>query len=319
MKNQLLIDVHSHIMPDFYKEALAKCGITNIDGFPTPKWSAESHLKIMDENGISVCMLSLSSPGLSPFYGEDKKVLAGEVNDLLKELKEQYPSRFGAFATLSLPDVTTAVEEIAYTLDVLKLDGVALFSNYDGIYLGDEKFKPMFEALDKRNAVIFVHPTAPPAVHLVDMGIPAPMIEYPFESTRMVASLLVSDTIGIFPNVKIIVPHGGGTVPYLAPRIAKLVGFPNKQFGPEHEKKIMQQLSTLYYDLTAATHKAALAGLQYLVSSNQILMGFDFPFMPPQSIPAALRDVNAYELFSNGDQELIKSVNALKLFPNFNY
>jgi predicted TIM-barrel fold metal-dependent hydrolase len=182
--------------------------------------------------------------------------------------------------------------------------------------VGDDRFAPIFDELNRRKATVFVHPTSPPCFEKVSQGYPAPMIEYPFENTRMVVSLLRSDTLSRCPDVKIIVPHGGGTIPYLAPRIANLVSMFGNKNGHQDYNKVMQQLCSLYYDLTAATHHGALLAMKEILPLSQLLMGFDFPFMPAVSISGARQGLKSFEGFTKEDRLLIKSGNASQLIKN---
>jgi predicted TIM-barrel fold metal-dependent hydrolase len=109
-------------------DALASSGVKNVDGYPTPKWSLQEHLDTMDKNEISTCVVSLSSPGLSFIDGDPRQQLARSINETFADIKAKHPGRFGTFALLTLPDVDSAVDEIAYALDVLKLDGVGLLA-----------------------------------------------------------------------------------------------------------------------------------------------------------------------------------------------
>jgi predicted TIM-barrel fold metal-dependent hydrolase len=164
---------------------------------------------------------------------------------------------------------------------------VVLFSNIDGIYLGDKRLAPLFDELNRRGTTVFVHPVPMPGFDERILGYPAPMLEFPFDSTRMVMSLVGSGTLRRCPDVKIIVPHGGGTIPYLAIRMARGVQRFSGIEPPMSVEDARAAMGTLYYDLTAATHPTAMDGLLRLTSADHLLFGSDFPFMPANLIPAA--------------------------------
>ena len=312
------IDVHSHVLPDIYLEALQKAGVTNIDGFPTPDWSLEAHLKMMDSHDIQACVLSLSSPGLEFAEPDLAAELARKINILFSEIIHDNPARFGAFALLPLPDVEASLEELAYALDVLKLDGVGLFTNYEGAYLGDPRFAPILDELHRRRAVAFVHPTKPAGSDKLTLGYPAPMLEYPFDTTRMMLSLLDTDTIERCSHVRFILCHGGGALPLLVPRIGPLMLAKkggNKLSALINIMRVERQVRSCFFDLTAATSPAYLASLKETHDSSKLLMGFDFPFMPPGVIGRAKDGVSEFEGFSDREKSAIDQGNAEALFP----
>jgi predicted TIM-barrel fold metal-dependent hydrolase len=312
------IDVHSHILPEIYLDALLAAGVKNIDGFPVPEWSLASHLEMMDSHKIQSCVLSLSSPGLAFADSESAAKLARAINLQFAEIVRGRPARFGAFALLPMPSLEASLMEIEYALDVLKLDGIGLFTNYDGVYLGDPKFAPILDELHKRKAVVFVHPTTPPHSEDLTLGYPAPMLEYPFDTTRMVLSLLDTDTLQRCNHIRFIVCHGGGALPLLTPRIAPLMQAKkggNKLSVVVNIMRIERQVRSLFFDLTAATHSAYLAALKESHDPSKLLMGFDFPFMPPISIIQARDGIRGYDGFSDKEKSAMNTKNAEELFP----
>ncbi len=193
---------------------------------------------------------------------------------------------------------------MAYALDTLKLDGVALQSNYGGIYLGDPAFDALFDMLNRRRAVVFVHPVSPPNFAPMSVGMTAPILEYMFDTTRMATNLNRSGTMERCPGMRLILTHGGGTLPFLYPRLSLV-------FGPERAKL----LSSFYYDLTAATSAGQMAALAAVANPERMMMGFDFPFMtPPMNVPfvAALES----STFDPAARRAIGRENALRLFPH---
>ena len=312
------IDVHSHVLPDVYLEALQKAGITDIDGFPTPDWSLKAHLQMMDSHDIQACMLSVSSPGLEFAEPGLATELARKINILFAQIVRDHPARFGAFVLLPLPDVEASLAEIAYAFDVLNLDGVGLFTNYGGTYLGDARFAPILDELHRRRAVAFVHPTKPADSDRLTIGYPAPMLEYPFDTTRMMLSLLDTDTLERCSHVRFILCHGGGALPLLVPRIGPLMLAKkggNKLSALLNMMRVERQVKSCFFDLTAAASPAYLASIKEMHDSSRLLMGFDFPFMPQASIGRAQEGVREFQGFSDKEKATIEQTNASGLFP----
>ncbi|WP_353069901.1 amidohydrolase family protein [Tunturibacter empetritectus] len=323
MKNKI-IDVHSHYLPKAYVDAMKSTGAVAVDGVPMPEeWTVEKHLEMMEKNNVGSCVLSITSPGPKYWSNEEAIRLSRTINDFGAQVIAEHPQQFGVDALLPLPDVDAALKELEYALDVLKLDGVGLSTNYDGAYLGHPKFRPVFEELNRRKAVVFVHPVEPSNFEQIGLGFPAPMLEYPFETTRMITSLLRKNVIKDFPDIRFITTHGGGAVPFLGPErmsilIPMTLAMEAKKKG-EHPslspKDVLSQIKTLYFDVAAATIPPYFLALKQVASTSQLLTGFDFPFMPAQSIPHAIDAVESYDEFSKGDKEDIFSKNALSLYP----
>src|SRR5580698_2532325 len=213
------IDVHHHILPDFFWRETNDAH-SPVGGIAPPPWDADLMLSFMDEAGIDVAVTPISTPGVH--VGDDARArsLARRCNEFSARLIQAHPKRFGGFAALPLPDVDGALDELAYALDDLRLDGVVLFSNARGIYLGDPRFTPLFDELQRRAAVVFVHPNPSPDPSAHALGLPDSLIDYPADTTRDIARLHYSNTLARTPDVKYVLAHAGGTVPYLAGRFA---------------------------------------------------------------------------------------------------
>lgn len=309
------IDVHNHYLTPRYLREMANAGITDVDGFPLPPFDAAATLAVMDRNGITAALLSVSSPAVCFTQGADAAALARAMNESCAEMIAAHPGRFGGFAVLPLPAIDAALREIAYALDVLRLDGVSLLTNYHGVYPATPAFRPIFAELDRRRAVIFFHPTQPPGFAALGQNLPAPMLEYPFETTRMIAGLIGAGILRDFTQMRLIVAHGGGVIPYLAHRMAPLLaGFARTDPGltvPD----VIRQLKTLYYDLTATAAPAALAALARFVPAGHLLYGTDFPFMPEVSIAPAQRLMQSDDIFTDAERRMFHETNAAGLFP----
>ena len=297
------IDVHSHFLPDFYVEAMRGAGIHDVDGWPVPRWSAQDALNMMKDNDIAAQVLSLSSPGITFAKGQQARDLARSLNCFLAQTIEEHAPRFGGFAVVPLPDIEASLDEIGYALDTLKLDGVGLLTNYDGIYLGDPLLDPVFAELNRRNAVVFVHPTQPPNFKPLSVGLPAPILEYPFDTTRMVKNLVKSGTLRKYPDIRIIAAHGGGTIPYLFPRIVTGTGL-----------NTADDYSRLYYDMTATTAPPQTQALRSVASPDRMLIGFDFPFMDVKTVKPIIAGLHLSN-FSSSRIFDIQRGTAQRLFP----
>jgi predicted TIM-barrel fold metal-dependent hydrolase len=315
MPEQNLVDVHSHFLTDDYLAALDSAGLKeNVDGYPTPDWSVASALDRMDAWGIRTAVLSISAPGIVFVPMGSKPTLARKINDQLATFVAEHPDRFGGFAILPLPDVEAALREIEHAYDALKLDGVVLFTNIDGFYLGDKRFDPVFDELNRRDAVVFVHPVAPPGFDIGRLGFPAPAIEFPFETTRMIMNMIGSGTLRRCPRVRVIAAHGGGTVPFLAPRISRnLVRFGklSPAFTPE---EVVSAFRSFYYDVTAVTHRNAIDALLTLAPRDRLLYGSDHPFMPSALIPPAIDFIMSEPALPEADRQALAVGNAKRLF-----
>ena len=220
MSDFIGIEVHAHFVPPVYKQALIESGMIERDRFPVPPWDAEMHLEYMRTMNVDAALVSLSSPDV---YLDDRlktRDLFRRINEAGAELVRQYPNKFGYFAALPLPDIDGALEELRYAYDVLKVDGVRFSTNTKGLYLGEAALDPVFELLNHNKAVIYLHPTMPSAVpQNVLTGYPVPMMEFIFDTARAVTNMILNGTVRRYPDVRIIVPHAGGVLPILVPRI----------------------------------------------------------------------------------------------------
>jgi predicted TIM-barrel fold metal-dependent hydrolase len=311
------IDVHAHFLPPAYQAALQSAGLKTLDGgIPVPDWSPERALGLMDEIGVAGAILSVSSPHVSFVAPDEAKTLCRQVNDYAADLCQRHPQRFGAYAILPLRDIDASLAELRRGLDELGLDGAALPTNVGGLYLGDPTFEPLLEALDARGATVFVHPTSPACFECFGLGLPAPMIEFPFDTTRTVASLLFSGAFERYPQIRFILPHGGGTLPLLATRIA-LVG---SAFGAGSRTRpaaeTLEALARLHYDTALASAPHQIAALRAIAPISQILYGTDFPFAREAVVRAAEQQFQALP-FTAEERDLVRAGNARGLFTAF--
>lgn len=308
-----IIDVHTHpLFSDYVREMDSR----ETGGMTLPAWSAAQHLDVMDQHGIGTGILSLPSL-TAALEGGQGRTVARQLNEELATLVARHSGRFGAFAVVPMDDMDAANTEMAYALDELKLDGVAAVPQHRGVYLGDKVYDPWFEEMDRRGVTLFVHPGAPEYFDPATSQFNVSVLEFMFETTRMITSMVMSGAKDRFGRVAIIAPHGGGTIPYLAHRITIISQMPwAYRDGPQQTMaQTAAALGSFYFDLTAATSPAQLDAIRRLVPAERLLMGFDYPLMPDATIAPALRALETYDGFSDQDRQLISHDNAFRLFP----
>ena len=310
------IDVHAHFLPDCYARALADAGLRTLDGgFPVPKWSAAAALEVMDRQQIATAIVSLSSPSAHFLPPADRPALVRQVNDAGAELMRGQPGRFGYFATLPMPDVAASLAELRRAFDELGADGVVLQTNTDGLYLGAPAFAPLFAELNRRRAALFLHPTSPACFEAVGLGRPAPLLEFPLDTTRTIVDLLYARTLRTNPEIKVIVPHGGAALPALIARIAAFAGLPFIEPRPASEAEVFETLERLYYDVALSAHPVPFAALRRIAPITQILFGSDWPFTPEPGVARNIGQLASANGLSEAEARAVARQNAERVFP----
>jgi predicted TIM-barrel fold metal-dependent hydrolase len=304
------IDTHQHIVPPAYREWLVSQGV-DAGGMAPPVWSVAAALSSMDELETAVGVVSLSTPGVhlagdSAKPAPEARLWARRVNEFSAEVVQGHPERFGFFATLTLPDVEGALDELAYAFDVLHADGVILPANVYGRYLGDARFDELFAELDRRGAVVLVHPSELPAAPVE--GIPPFAVDFLLDTTRAALSLARSGTLERCPDVRIILSHAGGLLPYAAARIAPFAGGNDASLGRE-------RLGRFYFDI-ALSSPSALPSLFAFARPGHVLFGSDFPF-PPQPVVVGMARAWAEFEIDPGLRYAVDRGSAERLFPRF--
>ncbi|MGV9689131.1 amidohydrolase family protein [Streptomyces sp. NPDC003444] len=302
------IDVHQHVVPDFYRAELAKAGITDAGGRALPAWSPESVLELMDLLGTATSIVSVSTPGTgfltAPAEAAD---LARRLNDHSAALVSDHPGRFGFFATLPMPDADASAAEAARALDELRADGVTLLANNRGTYLGADGQDTLWRALNDRGAVVFIHPAELPAPP-VD-GIPAFAADFLLDTTRAAYLLVRNGIPRRYPDIRFVLSHAGGFVPYSSHRMALTLANDTARSPLD----VLDDFRSFYFDTALSSSPAALPTLLAFARPGHVLFGSDWPFAPT---PAG--QYFAGGLDGNVDAATLQAVNrtnAEALFP----
>lgn len=298
------IDVHHHFAsPLWFKQAPA-AGVAS--------WSVAGTLADMDLGGVAKSVLSVIQPGTWFQNDQQARSLARDVNDFAAKLRADHPKRFGVFTTLSMPDVDGSLKELEYGMDTLKFDGVGLFTSYGPKYLGDASFTPLLAELNRRKAVVYVHPSNPACCTNVLPGITGPStIEYATDTTRTVASLIFSGAAARFPDIRWIWSHSGGTIPFLYSRFQVQETALRDRAKTIVPNGVMHELKKFYYETAQGNTPMQLAALLKMIPVSQIMFGSDYPYRPAQECVEGLEA----QRFKPAELLAIESGNALRIMP----
>ena len=300
------IDIHHHIVPPKYAADLARLG-----GGGAPKWSTQMSLDNMDQNGIATSVVALMQPGAFFSQAETDRRLARESNEFAAQMGRDHPGRFGSFATLPLMDTEGSLREIEYAMDTLKADGIGLMTSYATHYMGDKRFWPIWEELNRRKAVIYTHPLTAACCRNPVEGLPPSSIEFATDTTRTIASLLFSGAAHRFPDIRWIWSHSGGTMPFLWSRFTRQefdIGAKAKEVLPQG---VLHEIKRFYYDTAQGHHEGAMSALRVLVPSSQIMFGSDYPYRSAEEVRLGLGERS----FTAAEREAIDRGNALRIMP----
>lgn len=318
LRDEQLIDVHAHFVTPSYVQAALAAGHVHPDGMPGyPQWSPEEHLDFMDRTGIRASLLSISSPGVH--FGDDAaaRELAREVNEYAAGLVKDHPDRFGHFASLPLPDVEGSLAELAHALDVLGSDGVTVETNAHGAYLGDPRFEPLWQELDRRGTAVFVHPTSPLCAEEVSLGRPRPMLEFIFDSTRAASDLIFHGVLTRYPRIQWVFTHGGGALPLLAERLElfRAALYPT---GPD-TPSAAEQLGALWFDMAGTPFPHQVGALDAAFGTDRLLYGSDYCWTPAALASVQIASVDAAPQPADGTWRALTTRNAVRLLPRLGF
>ncbi|KAL4933869.1 amidohydrolase family protein [Aspergillus undulatus] len=291
----LRIDTHHHVFPPLVKKAIENA--PNLaQGLPPAAWSPEIALNFMSRNGIEASILSCPMPlSVVTQSASETASLAREVNEYLASIRDKYPKQFGLFAALpSIEDTELCIEEIRYALDVLKADGVGLFTSYNEKYLGHPDFEPIWRELNARKAVVFTHPTMEDIKNSIDepFTIPRPLVDWTHETTRAAVHLILTNTLRrCAADCRIILSHGGGTLPFVAERVADL-DMATHASG-KSPQEILNEARSFYFDLALVRGAAPLHLAFEFAADGHVLFGTDYPCLREDTVAkqcGALKD-----------------------------
>jgi len=309
------IDVHHHFIPPFWfeevKERIARQG----GGRIVPNWlgwSEQRALERMDETGVATVIVSISAPGV--WFGDvaQGRRLSRETSLYAAQMQQRHPKRFGFFAALPLPDIEGTLREIEYAFDQLHADGVVLMTSYGDRWLGDPSFDPVMQELERRAAVVYVHPGSPVCCSQLMSYVPPFLTEFTQDTNRTITSLMFSGQLARSRAIRFIFSHAGGTIPMLAGRIAQLsTSVP--QLAAAVPDGVEAELRRLHYEVANSANRPAMAALLSLVPATQVMFGSDFPLVPIEATQAKLPSVG----LSSSDLAAISRGTATRLFPRF--
>ena len=307
MGNASRIDVHQHLLPPEFLAALERHGMS---AWAPAAWSADGALAMMDEHEISTGVLSLSTPG--PHLGDDAeaRLLARQINERLAELVKSRPDRFGMFASVPLPDLDGALEAVRHAYEDLSTDGVVLLASNHGTYLGDPRFDPLMEELNRRGALVLVHPThlgGPPIP-----GIHPVLADFLLDTTRAAINMVLRQVPSRFPNIKMILSHGGGFLPYAAYRVANLANVINPEVA---YAEVLDGLSTFYFDTALASSPTSLPSLLKFARPGHVLFGSDWPYCLGRTVTFFAESLDCYEDLDAAGHAAINRRSAEILLP----
>lgn len=308
---RLLIDVHHHVVPPFYLAENRDRIVAGGGGRINPaflSWTPELMIAAMDKNGVATAVLSLAPVGF--WYGDREAAarMSRRANEYTADLVRKHPARFGHFAIIPLPDTEASLREIDYACGVLKADGIILLTSYDDKWLGHADYQPVFEELNRRKTVVFVHPITPLCCRTLLPDVFPVILEIPQDTARAVTNLLFTGTLAKFPDIRFIFSHAGGNVPMVVGRMQQ---YAPKSIAEKAPNGIEYELKRLHYDIAGTAYRPAIAALTSFVPTTQILFGSDNPFVPLADTAEGMMQLG----FSEDDLRLIRRDNALTLLP----
>ena len=308
------IDVHHHYLPPFYRDQARSWLLANGSGSDAIlNWSPSRAEDALQAANVETAVLSISSPGFTFDHDVDTVALARRCNEYAAGLVRDHKRQFRFFTALPMPNVQASIEEVARGYAQLGASGVGLLTNYNGRYLGDPEFVPLFEELNRHKAIVHVHPTDAPCCRGLVPGIPTPTIEFAVDTGRTITSLLWAGIFSRFSQIRFIFSHGGGIVPSIYSRITEGVPKYVPALAARVPEGAVAALSRLYADTASLNSQTAFVGARQWVNPDHLLYGSDFPWSTPA------QTLQAFDALQMPDdlRRNIKRTNAARLFDEF--
>jgi 6-methylsalicylate decarboxylase len=290
------IDIHHHIYPPAFTRRHLDRIVADAPTFPAGTyldWTPQKSLDVLDRHDIARAIVSITSPGI--WFGDKAggQKNARECNDFGARLIADHPNRFGMFAAIPVPDIDASLGEIEHAMDVLKLDGIGIVTSYEGKLIGDPSFAPVFAELDRRKALVFVHPVENGGLRVINPWLVPPILEFPFDTTRAIVSLALSGALARYRNIRFIFSHAGGPLAQMLGRIEASINatYSAEQHASLFPKGLRALLSNLYFDVISMANPSAWATIGQMANNRHLLFGTDFPFIPAAATVHGLESV----------------------------
>ena len=301
------IDVHHHISPPTWLDAVKSM---KKDNPPMAGWSIQKTIDDMDAGGVAIAVTSPTTPQLQGLDAPTAARIAKESNEYAKKLEADHPGRFGTWAMLPLPHVDESLKAIEYAFDTLKVDGVGIMTSYGDKWLGYQEFEPLWQELNRRQAVVYTHPTSANCCVNLVRNVDEAYIEFGTDTTRAIFTMIFSGFVDKYPNINWIWSHGGGSITSFYERftVQALMRPPFK--GKFTHDQVENQIRRFYYDTAAIANDVTLSALSKMVPVSQLLYGTDFPYRR-----AAEYEKPLAAFFEAEDLKAVESENATRVVP----
>jgi predicted TIM-barrel fold metal-dependent hydrolase len=314
------IDVHHHCVLPEYEHAIRRSGAADPSRPLRKNSDPDALIETMVQFGIDGALVNpLSVAGVHHSNDENARYLCETTGEALAKFVSGHPKKLGFFAPVPFPDIDGALKQTAYALDVLKADGIILLTNQNGIYIGDPMADAFYAELDRRKANVFVHPARPSFVDELTLKLWGSVVEYPFETTRIAANLIYNEQMRKYPNIRWILAHAGGCLPYISLRL-KLMSEQDPNGPPDFKDRVPEgtepYVGKFYFDTAISGSRAAMASLRQVTDASHIMFGSDWPYIHREYVDEQITNMRSMselaDIFAQVERE-----NAQKLFPRF--
>lgn len=304
------IDVHYHpIAPEWLADEVVKKRMAPEVFGKANEWTPNRAIEEMDRNKIATVICSVSNPGV--WFGDQERGrrLARACNEYTARLMGDYPGRFGLFASLPLPDTEGSLAEISHAFDVLGANGIGLFTSYGDKWLADPSFSPVFKELNRRKAVVYVHPAPPSCCVGLFPNIPSALLEYPIDTARTMLQWIMTKSALLYPDIRLIFSHAGGLMMAGVGRLQILAETQTSIGLPDN---FPAEIAKFYYEISSSADAVTMSTLLSYAPVSHVLLGTDSPFIGPMAPNLAQLEKLG---LSKVDLDAIERSNAKALMP----